>query len=70
MDGAENAQGACSATNGQWRVEPQSGGSVRFVARHSGKVMDVAGCGLANGTNIAQWSWLNNNCQRFRLLGV
>jgi GH43 family beta-xylosidase len=68
-DGANIAQGACSGTNSQWRVEPQADGSVRFVARHSGKAMDVANCGLANGTDIAQWSWLNNNCQKFRLMG-
>ncbi|WP_117209547.1 RICIN domain-containing protein [Allorhizocola rhizosphaerae] len=68
-DGADIVQGACSGNHSQWRVEPQADGSVRFVARHSGKVMDVNSCGLANGTNIAQWSWLNNNCQKFRLMG-
>ncbi|MFA0964417.1 family 43 glycosylhydrolase [Roseivirga sp. BDSF3-8] len=42
-----------------------SGGTYRIVARHSNKVLDVAGCGNADGTNVNQWSWLNNNCQKW-----
>ncbi|WP_211263992.1 family 43 glycosylhydrolase [Streptosporangium amethystogenes] len=66
-DGADVAQGTCSGTNAQWRLEALADGSVRFVARHSGKALDLANCGLADGTDIAQWSWLNNICQRFHL---
>jgi hypothetical protein len=34
------------------------------------RALDLNACGLADGTNIQQWAWLNNNCQRFRLLPV
>ncbi|MEV0647095.1 RICIN domain-containing protein [Phytomonospora sp. NPDC050363] len=66
-DGANIALGACTGGNSQFRPEPLPDGSTRFVARHSGKAVDLAGCGLGDGTNIAQWSWLDNTCQRFRL---
>jgi hypothetical protein len=63
-------QGACSGTNSQWRIEPLADGSVRLAPRNSNKALDLNACGLADGTNIQQWAWLNNNCQRFRLLPV
>ncbi|MFE2427855.1 RICIN domain-containing protein [Streptomyces sp. NPDC059373] len=31
-------------------------------------MLDVSGCRTADGTDIQQWSWLNNKCQRFRLV--
>ncbi|HEX6683028.1 MAG TPA: RICIN domain-containing protein [Candidatus Limnocylindrales bacterium] len=69
-DGANVEQGACTGSNSQWRVEPLADGSARLVPRHSGKALDLANCGLADGTNIVQWSWLNNLCQRFHLRPV
>lgn len=50
------------------RSFPVAGTSYRIQARHSGKVVDVTNCGSMNadGTNIQQWPWLNNDCQRFR----
>ncbi|TDC42647.1 RICIN domain-containing protein [Micromonospora sp. KC213] len=69
-DGANVEQNACSGTNSQWRVEPLADGSVRLVARHSGRALDLADCGLPNGTNVQQWSWLDNICQRFHLMPV
>ncbi|MGJ6965888.1 RICIN domain-containing protein [Streptosporangium sp. G11] len=66
-DGADVVQGACSGNNSQWRLEVLTDGSVRFVARHSGKVLDLASCGLAAGAEIAQWAWLDNICQRFAI---
>lgn len=35
-------------------------------ARHSGKTADVAACSAANGADVRQWSWLNNDCQRWQ----
>lgn len=67
-DGANVEQNACGGANAQWRVELLGDGAVRLVARHSAKVLDLANCGLADGTDIAQWSWLDNICQRFHLL--
>lgn len=69
-DGANVAQDACAGTHSQWRIEPLADGAIRFVARHSGRVLDLANCGLGNGTNLNQWGWLDNICQRFRLLPV
>lgn len=69
-DGANVAQNGCTGTHSQWRLEPLADGSVRFVARHSGKVLDLANCGLANGTNLNQWPWLDNTCQRYQLRPV
>ncbi len=66
-DGASLTQGACSSTGSQWRLQPLADGSTRLVARHSGKVLDLAGCGLANGTALVQWASLDNICQRFTL---
>ncbi len=42
-----------------------SGGTYRITPRHSGKAIDVVNCGSSNGTNVNQWSWLNNNCQKW-----
>lgn len=66
-DGAAVVQGPCGVAHAQWRVEPMPDGTTRLVARHSGKVLDLAGCGLADGTALRQWSELGNPCQRFRL---
>lgn len=44
-----------------------SGGTYRIIPRNSGKAIDVENCGTGNGTNIRQWSWLNNPCQQFIL---
>ena len=42
-----------------------SGVTYRITPRHSGKALDVVMCGSGNGTNVNQWSWLNNNCQKW-----
>lgn len=47
-----------------------SGQSYRITPRHSGKTLDVQNCGTANGTNVQQWSWLNNDCQSWRFTDV
>jgi hypothetical protein len=69
-DGTNVVQAACSGPNSQWRIEPLADGSVRLAPRNSNKALDLNACGLADGTNIQQWAWLNNICQRFRLLPV
>lgn len=43
---------------------------MRFVIRNSGLSMDLSNCGLTNSTNMAQYDWLDNTCQRVRLLQV
>lgn len=54
-DGADVIQYTCNGgANQRWRIEDQAN--------------DTANCGTADGTNLQQWSWLNNNCQKFRLI--
>ncbi|WP_331351060.1 family 43 glycosylhydrolase [Cellvibrio sp. UBA7671] len=40
-------------------------GTYRITPAHSGKSLDVENCAVANGTNMRQWSWINNSCQKF-----
>ena len=40
-------------------------GTYKIAARHSGKVMDAAGWGTGNGTQIHQWTYGNANNQRW-----
>src|SRR5687768_18264871 len=39
-------------------------------ARHSGKVLNVAGVSTADGANVDQWSWSNVNQQMFQLVAI
>jgi hypothetical protein len=61
------AQTACTENGTRWRIDHRQDGTINFIAAHSGKVLDLAGCGLANGSRINQWSNLNNTCQQFRV---
>ncbi len=45
-------------------------GTYRITPAHSGKSLDVENCGVAAGTNLRQWSWINNNCQKFIITRV
>ncbi|MES2731183.1 MAG: RICIN domain-containing protein [Bacteroidota bacterium] len=40
-------------------------GAYRFVAKHSGHVLDVAGCNPGLGATIGQWFWIGGDCQRW-----
>jgi hypothetical protein len=51
----------------QWRPEDRGGGYTSLLNRHSNKVVDVAGCVDADGARVAQWGWIDNDCQEFRL---
>lgn len=45
----------------QFRLQPV--GDVLLVSAHSGKVVDVAGCGKADGVNVMQRSRRTSDCQ-------
>ncbi|WP_339617405.1 RICIN domain-containing protein [uncultured Gilvimarinus sp.] len=45
-------------------------GVYRIVPLHSSKALDAANCGTSNGTNTRQWSWLNNDCQKWNITQV
>jgi endoglucanase len=42
-------------------------GTYRIIARHSGKALDVAAAGTADGSNVHQWSYHGGNNQRWTL---
>lgn len=42
-------------------------GGTALTARHSGKVLDVAGISTALGAPIIQWAWLDGANQKFRI---
>jgi hypothetical protein len=65
--GGNLVQGDCAGDHAQWRVEPLADGTLRFMPRHNDLVLDLDFCRLENGTNFGQWSWLDNDCQRFVL---
>lgn len=44
---------------------PVGNGTYKIAARHSGKAMDAAGWGTANGTQIHQWTYGGANNQRW-----
>ena len=50
----------------QWRPDDRGDGYVSLGNRFSNKVAEVAACVNADGARVAQWGWLNNDCQKFR----
>ena len=52
----------------QWRPEERGDGWSSLNNRHSNKVAEVAACINAEGARVAQWGWLNNDCQKFRFV--
>lgn len=65
--GANIALGKCEGSSAQWKVDLDADGTVKLQARHSNQVMDIAHCGLADGTNIAQAPAQETICQAFQL---
>lgn len=49
----------------QWRFERLDDGSFRIFETRSGRVLDVSGGGMANGTNIQLWEWNGTDAQRW-----
>ncbi len=45
-------------------------GTYRLVPVHSGKAVDVVNCSNTDGTNVHQWTWLANDCQRWNISSV
>jgi hypothetical protein len=54
VPGGNLIQAECGTKTGQWRIEMLEGGAVMFANRYTNQVMDLANCGLADGTNLAQ----------------
>ena len=67
-DGAPVLQWDCTgAPNQQWIVADAGPDTVRLVARHSGKVLDVFDEKTDDGTLLIQWSWKSSSNQQFKL---
>ncbi len=52
----------------QWRADDRGAGDVSILNRFSNKVAEVAACVNAEGARVAQWGWLDNDCQKFQLV--
>jgi arabinan endo-1,5-alpha-L-arabinosidase len=52
----------------EWRADERRGGSVSLDNRFSNKVAEVAACVDAEGARVAQWGWLDNDCQVYRFV--
>lgn len=55
-------------TNQRWQPVPLGTGLYRFVARHSGKCLDVRDVSTADGARLQQWSCTGGPAQTFRLV--
>jgi enterochelin esterase family protein len=44
-----------------------TGGACKLLARHSGKAMEAAGFGTANGTQIQQWTYVGGASQQWMI---
>jgi GH43 family beta-xylosidase len=62
--------GECGDKSAQWSLEYLANGTQKISNRQSGLVFDVASCGVANHTPLAQAPYLNTLCQQFRVLPV
>ncbi|WP_369173366.1 family 43 glycosylhydrolase [Streptomyces sp. R28] len=68
-DGTNIFQWSCTGgANQKWKLEDLGDDTNRLVNVATGKVMDTAECSASDGADIRQWSWLNNKCQRSRLV--
>ncbi|WP_102798885.1 family 43 glycosylhydrolase [Bowmanella denitrificans] len=67
VPGANLQLADCAAKTAQWRLTPKQGGGVALENRYSRQLINLANCGLAEGTNLAQGPKLENRCQVFHL---
>ena len=67
-NGANVIQWTChGGPNQLWRLD-RIGDAYRIVAKHSGKVLDVAGASPSNGANVQQWQYGGGPNQLWRLV--
>jgi len=60
--------GSTAGTNQQWQPVSVGNGYYRFVARHSGKCLDVPGASINDGVQLQQWDCNGSGAQAFRLV--
>jgi len=67
-DGAAAIQWSCTDGHNQhWIVADAAPDTLRFIARHSGKALDVFAEKTTDGTPLSQWTWKRSLNQQFRL---
>ncbi|MDX3452087.1 RICIN domain-containing protein [Streptomyces sp. ME02-8801-2C] len=47
-------------------IKPSPSNNVRLINVNSGKALNAANCGTADGTGINQWAQLDNTCQQWQ----
>jgi hypothetical protein len=52
----------------QWRLDDWGNEPRSLLNRYSNKVAEVAACRDVEGAPVAQWGWLDNDCQQFRFI--
>jgi hypothetical protein len=60
--------GSPAGNNQQWLPQHLGNGIWRFVARHSGRCLDVPSSSTANGVQLQQWTCNGTGAQSFRLV--
>jgi beta-glucanase (GH16 family) len=60
--------GGNGGTNQQWKPVSLGNGYFKFVARHSGRCLDVPGASTANGVQLQQWDCNGTAAQAFRVV--
>lgn len=60
-------QRVCSATNGQWILDPMSREYVRLANREDSKFLELADCSQAVNAGARSAAWRNTYCQQWRL---
>ena len=58
--GASNGGGSNGLVDGTYQIRPV----------HSGKAIDAYYCNTSNGTEVHQWTWYNNDCQKWEITPV
>jgi GH43 family beta-xylosidase len=65
VPGANVSLANCTEKTTEWLLQPAVGGGFSLINRYTKQALNLANCGLADGTNIAQAPSMNNNCQIF-----
>jgi glucosylceramidase len=60
--------GGTGGANQQWKPVSLGNNTYKFVARHSGRCLDVPGSSTANGVQLQQWDCNGTGAQAFRLV--
>jgi Ricin-type beta-trefoil lectin domain len=66
-DGLNVQLGSCQNGTASWDLIDLGGGEYAILNRLTRRVIDVAGGGFGDGTNVQQFTWNNSNAQRWRV---